>query len=109
MFDIADDESRSISRPISESVMLDGDAVHSGDVVWDVLLGAGHFDESFPDGGFLVRFGTRTIHYSAGDNFGGARRVYWFNPVIYLHRKSRCDAIGLIRDFIDALTRRGQA
>jgi hypothetical protein len=89
--------------------MLDGDEVRSGDVVWDVMLGAGHVEEAFPDGGFIVRYGQRNIRYSDGGKFGGSKRVYWFNPVIYLPRKNRYDAIELIREFIAVLVRRGQA
>jgi hypothetical protein len=89
--------------------MLDGDDVRSGDAVWDVLLGAGHVEDAFPNGGFLVRFGNRMIRYSDGGYFGGARRVYWFNPVIYLPHKGRYDALELIDDLLDVLIRRGQA
>jgi hypothetical protein len=89
--------------------MLDGDDVQRGDAVWDVLLGAGHVEDAFPDGGFLVRYGQRSIRYSNGGYFGGARRVYWFNPVIYLPRKNRYQAVELVRDFLDLLIRRGLA
>jgi len=70
--------------------VLDGDPVERGDLVFDVVYGAGQVVEVLPQGRFRVRFGRRTYTYDENGmrSEWDFRTLYWHDPVIYVPPKA---------------------
>lgn len=56
---------------------MDGALVELGDIVYDILLGAGAVASINHDGSFIVQFDTKRMTYQPGGVFMGVRRLYW--------------------------------
>lgn len=85
--------------------VLDGDPVKLGDVVHDVVYGAGRVIELRPDGRFRVQFNAvRTVVYSSTGHSRNnrGRTLYWRDPVLVVPTKD--DAIwGVIQRAVRSL------
>jgi len=84
--------------------VLDEDRVYQGDSVWDMFLGAGQVEDVTPDGGFSVRFGARrTMRYTRNGYFSGVKRVYWFNPIVFVPRKGQFQRLAFVQAMITVM------
>lgn len=62
---------------------MDGSRVISGDVVFDLLLGAGKVETIGPGGDFRVQFADdRFMTYTSEGFYGTTKRLFWSNPIV---------------------------
>jgi hypothetical protein len=67
---------------------MDNSDVIKDDLVYDFFIGAGVVEEVTPNLGFKVRFSpTSTMVYNFNGEYGGVKRLFWANPVLYIPRK----------------------
>ena len=67
--------------------MMDGDTPQPGDSVHDLLVGHGFVEHVNSEGSIIVRFGQRTMQYTAAGHYGSIRRLYWEDPVVVIPRR----------------------
>ena len=84
---------------------MDGALVELGDIVYDILLGAGAVASINHDGSFIVQFDTKRMTYQPGGVFMGVRRLYWANPIVYLPKKDDGRKLSIIKTVIELLSK----
>lgn len=84
---------------------MDGVVIAVGDIVYDILLGAGTVAKLNRDGSYVVAFTGRQMTYQPGGMFMGLRRLYWGNPIVFIPKKGEERKMSIIKQTVELLVR----